>query len=93
MHPRRSRATHPVEVVIPMDNQVRPRAASMAEVAERLHQRFAPELTLPAAIMVVRRCRRELEITSGPATPDRVEMLATHRCTPPIAAALRSLTN
>lgn len=55
-----------------------PVRGSLAEVAEQLHHTFGPQLTLAAAIDLARRCRRELEITSGGSTTaDLVETADT----------------
>lgn len=52
---------------------------SLADVTEQLFAAFESQLDLPLIVRVVRRCRRELDIRSGPATPTSVERLARRR--------------
>ena len=51
----------------------------MADVIERMFDLFGPRLTMPTIVAVVRRCRRELDIVSGPALPEMLERLAFQR--------------
>jgi len=55
------------------------RSESLADVVERLCVLFQPRLTPHTVVTTVRRCRRELDIVSGPALPELVERLAKQR--------------
>lgn len=52
---------------------------SLADVVEHLFAVFESRLPLPSIVAVVRRCRGELEITSGPPARRRLEQLAHRR--------------
>jgi hypothetical protein len=52
---------------------------SLADVVERLYTEFESRLGLPVVITTVRHCRRELDITHGPALPELLERLARQR--------------
>jgi hypothetical protein len=52
---------------------------SLADVVERLRIAYEHQLSPATVIGVVRRCRRELDIISGPALPEMLERLARHR--------------
>lgn len=56
-------------------------AESMADVVERLATVFDGRVRLPVIVAVVRRCRRELDIVSGPPLPEMLERLARQRLT------------
>ena len=55
------------------------RAASLADVVERLFAEFEDDLDLPAVVDVVRTCRRDLDTVDGPALCELVERLARVR--------------
>jgi len=52
---------------------------SLADVVQRLWERFGDRVELATIIATVRHCRRELDIRAGPSTPDSVEYLAAQR--------------
>ena len=54
-------------------------AQSLADVVERLFAEFHPRLSMTVVLMTLRRCRRELDIVSGPALPELVERLGRQR--------------
>jgi hypothetical protein len=54
-------------------------AESLADAVERLFAEFEPKLPMAFVLATVRRCRRELDIISGPALPELVERLARQR--------------
>jgi len=68
----------------PTGDSARPDEAgveSMAEVVERLATVFDGRVRLPVIVAGVRRCRRELDIVSGPPLPEMLERLARQRLT------------
>jgi hypothetical protein len=71
-HPRRVRSPGSAD-----DNPAE--SPSLADVVERLSADFESQLTRPNVLAVTRRCRRELDIISGPALPEFVERLARQR--------------
>jgi hypothetical protein len=54
---------------------------SLADVVDRLGPEFNEPLGRTIVVLVVRRCRRELDIIAGPAVPEFVERLARQRLT------------
>ena len=52
---------------------------SLADVVDRLGGEFDVRLGRTTVVLVVRRCRRELDIVAGPALPEFVERLARQR--------------
>lgn len=56
-------------------------AESMADVIERLAAAFGSRVPPAVIVAVVRRCRRELDIVSGPPLPEMLERLARQRLT------------
>ncbi len=54
-------------------------AESVADVIERLFVVFGPRLGLSTVVQVVRDCRRDLDIVSGPQLPELLERLAHQR--------------
>jgi len=56
-----------------------PDAKSLADAVERLSAEFQPELPAWLVLSTLRRCRRELDIISGPALPELVERLGRQR--------------
>ena len=54
---------------------------SLADVVDRLGDEFDLRLGRTTVVLVVRRCRRELDIVAGPAIPEFVERLARQRLT------------
>lgn len=77
-HRGRAAATRPADPATTAGRDVVD-AGSLADVTERLFAAFETQLALPLIVRVVRRCRRELDIRSGPATLTSVERLARQR--------------
>ena len=77
-HRSRAAATRTPDAAFPAAPGA-PEAASLADVIERCFAAFGRQLGLPLVVRVVRRCRRELDISSGPAAPANVERLARER--------------
>jgi hypothetical protein len=52
---------------------------SLNDVVHRLFGEFRSDVSLAAVAITVRRCRRELDVVTGPALPEMVERLARQR--------------
>jgi hypothetical protein len=76
--PRESPVGGPARDAAPTDPAA---AQSMADVVERLATVFDGRVRRPVIVAVVRRCRRELDIVSGPPLPEMLERLAHQRLT------------
>jgi hypothetical protein len=70
-----------------------PDSDTLADVVERLFVVYQQQLSRTTIVMVARRCRRELDIISGPALPELLERLARQRLTTLTAPKPRTTTN
>lgn len=61
---------------------------SLADITERLFGAFEAQFGLAAIADIVRRCRGELDVVSGPALPELLERLAHQRLTDLAARAV-----